>query len=514
MKIFTSSQMKLAERLTAETAGISTLKLMENAGERAAEVIKQEFDVRNKLCVAICGNGGNGGDGFATLLKLAEMGAEVIAVLACGKPKTEDAKEMYRAFCETGASVVSWESDPPSVSSVIASADLLIDALFGIGFHGELYGAAADIIDCINHAEAFTVSLDIPSGADADSGRVCSPCVHADVTVAFSLPKFAHFQLSSALACGKIYIADISVPKKIIAGIESDFELIDNELVRVSLPRRSLDAHKGDCGRTLLICGSYAMPGAAVMSTLASVKSGVGLAVLAIPESAYPLVAGRINEPVYLPLPCKGKELDSASSLPLLIPEIEKADSIVIGCGFTDNDALLPILEAVLRYAKCPVIIDADGINLISRNIELLENTSAEVVLTPHLGEMSRLCKRDIPEIREDRIKTALDFAVKYKVTLALKGARTIVACPDGKVYCNLNGNPGMAVGGSGDVLAGIVGSLCAQGIPSPLATACGVYIHGEAGDLCESAFTQFCMTPTDIISALPQVFKNILTKE
>lgn len=514
MKIFTSSQMKLAERLTAETAGISTLKLMENAGEKAAEIIKQEFDVRNKRCVAVCGNGGNGGDGFATLLKLAEAGAETIAVLACGKPKTSDAIEMYNAFCETGASVVNWESDPPSAASVISSADMIIDGIFGIGFHGSLSESAADIIDCINHAGVFTVALDIPSGADADSGRVTSPCVHADVTVAFSLPKFAHFQLSSALACGKIYITDISIPQKLLKSIDSDFELTDEELVRSALPKRSLDAHKGDCGRTLLICGSFAFPGAAAMSTASAVKSGSGLCVLAIPESAYPFVAGKLNEPVYLPLPCKGNVLDSELSIPILIPEIEKADSIVIGCGLTDDDALLPILKAVLSRAKCPVIIDADGINLLSRNIDILKNTSADVVLTPHLGEMSRLCGKDIPEIRSDRIKAASEFAAEYGVTLALKGARTVVACPDGRVFCNLNGNPGMAVGGSGDVLSGIAGSLCAQGVPSPLATACAVYIHGAAGDLCESLYTQYCMTPSDIIAVLPQVFKKILTKD
>ncbi len=510
MKIFLSEQMRLAERLAADTAGISTLRLMENAGAAAAEIIRSEWDVRSLRCVCVCGNGGNGGDGLAVALRLSEAGADAMVVLACGKPRNPDALELFQKIHEAGIRCVDWSADTASAVSVIACADILVDALFGIGFHGSPEGAASDAIDCMNHSCGVVYSLDIPSGAEADTGAVPGPCVKAHATISFSLPKFAHLQLPASALCGRVYTADISIPEKIISGIPSDFEVTDREFVKTLLPPRSPDSHKGDFGTVLAICGSYAMPGAAILSSSAAVKCGAGLTRLAVPETAYPFVAAKTNELTYLPLPCNGAAADGKVSADMLLPYIRKASCVLIGCGLTDDDVLLPVLSSVLKNAVCPVIVDADGINLLSRNIDLLQSAPSEVVLTPHMGEMSRLTGKSVSDIRRDRIACAVDFAERHNVTVVLKGSRTVTALPDGHVFCNLNGNPGMATGGSGDVLAGMIAGLTAQGVPAPKAAAAAVYIHGAAGDLCAEQLTQYCMTPTDILNTLWRVFREI----
>ena len=511
MKIFSSQQIRLAEKLAVETAGISSLKLMENAGNAAADIIKSEIDVRGLRCVAVCGKGGNGGDGFVAAMRLLEAGALVSVVLSHGKPQHSDAAEMYEKMSSVGIICVNWQSDPTGAASVIADADILIDGIFGIGFKGCPDETASNIIECMNHSNSPIYSLDIPSGADADKGTVDGVCVNAVATIAFSCPKFAHIELSSAFYCGQVHIVDIGIPQKLISQIESDFDLTDSALVRSYLPARSPAAHKGDCGRVLIICGSYTMPGAALMCCLGALRSGAGLVRLAVPESAYPFIAGKIMEPTYLPLPCIGNKTDGEKAVKLLIPEIEKADSIVIGCGMTDDDSLFPVIGAVLENAKCPVIIDADGINLLSRNINLLKNSSVSSVLTPHLGEMSRLVSESVCEIKRNRVEYAKKAAREFNCCVVLKGPRTLISSPDGKVYCNLNGNAGMAVGGSGDVLAGIIGGLAAQGMQPEKAAACAVYIHGRSGDLCEQNLTQYSMTPTDILDYLPKVFGEIV---
>ena len=514
MKVLTAEQMRFAETETAATAGVSSLTLMENAGSAAAEIIKAEHAVNGKRCVAVCGKGGNGGDAFVVLRKLFEAGADVAAVLVSGKPTNPDAAEMLRRLDELGIRVLTWQKDPPAVSSVIAAADLLIDGIFGIGFHGVPAPDETAVIGCVNSGSAPVYALDLPSGIEADSGLAAGACVRADVTVTFSLPKFAHAHLSSALSCGKVHVVDVGIPQKILDRIPSDVEISDDEFVRSLLPRRAPDAHKGDCGRMLAICGSYTMPGAALMCASAALRSGVGLVSMAIPESVYPMVGGRLFEPTYLPLPCAGNVVNGAEAARKLLPAIKKADSIVFGCGVGNDDAWLPVLAAVFAEAECPVILDADGINLLCRNMYVTENTRAKLILTPHMGEMARLTGLSIAELRQDRIRYAAEAASRFGATVVLKGAHTVIASPDGHIVCNPNGNPGMAVGGSGDVLAGVIGSLAAQGVTPAEAAACAVYLHGAAGDRCVTRLTEYGMTPSDLIAALPEVFREITEKD
>ncbi len=511
MKVFTSEQMRRAEQEAATTAGVSKRKLMENAGYAAAAVIKAEQDVSGLRCVAVCGNGGNGGDGFVVLRKLAEAGADVSAVLVRGLPVNPDADEMLSKLEPLGIPVFRWQDDPSTSAGRIADADLLIDGIFGIGFHGEPDGDVAAAIGCMNAAGVPIYALDVPSGVEADTGRLAEVCVKAQKTVAFSLPKFAHVEVESAAVCGDVEVVDVGIPSRILEAISSNVEVTDGDFVRTFLPRRAMDAHKGDCGRMLCICGSYTMPGAALMCASAALRSGVGLVTMAIPENAYPLFAGRLFEPTYLPLPCKDGVTDGLAAARVLLPEIKRADSIVIGCGLGNDESLLPLLFTVLKEATCPIIVDADGINLLSRHMNMLRNISARLILTPHPGEMARLTGLTAEELRHDRVRHTLETATSLGATVVMKGAHTVTASFDGRVYCNPTGNPGMAVGGCGDVLSGIVGALCAQKAEPSKAAAMAVYLHGAAGDRCVEQLTHFGMTPTDLIAALPQVFREIL---
>lgn len=511
MKVFTVDQMRRAEQEAASTAGVSTLKLMENAGTAAASIIKQEQAVAGIRCVAVCGNGGNGGDGFVVLRKLMEAGAEVAAVLTAGQPVNPDAAEMLRRLDELGVRIFRWQSDPSAAASMIVGADLVVDGIFGIGFHGEPDEATVAAIGCINSSGVPVYALDVPSGVEADSGRISSACVKADTTVVFSLPKFAHVEVISAAVCGKVHVVDVGIPDRILDSIPSPVEVTDRDFVRSHLPRRAMDAHKGDCGRMLAICGSYTMPGAALMCAAAALRSGVGLVCMAIPETAYPFVAGHLYEPTYLPLPCRDGKLDGVAASRALLQEIRRADSIVIGCGLTSGEELLPVLSTVLTEAKCPVVLDADGINLLSRHMDMLQDTSAPLILTPHPGEMARLTGRSPAQLRHDRIHQAMETAASLGAVVVFKGSHTVTATPDGRVYCNPNGNPGMAVGGCGDALSGIVGALCAQGVDPSHGAAIAVYLHGASGDRCVEGMTHFGMTPTDLIRSLPKVFLDIL---
>jgi len=290
-----------------------------------------------------------------------------------------------------------------------------------------------------------------------------------------------------------------------------DVLLSDAALIRSLLPRRKADAHKGDCGRLLSVCGSYTMPGASLLCASAALKSGVGLVCVAVPESAYPLIAAKLSEPIYLPLPCVGSITDGTASSRAILPELHRADAVVFGCGIGNREELFPLLATVLCEAKSPIVLDADGINLLSRNMLMAENHPTPLLVTPHLGEMARLTGKTADEIQKNRAEIALQTAKKLNATVVLKGHRTLIASPDGRLAENRTGNAGMAVGGSGDALAGILGALLAQGVKPFEAAVCAAYLHGAAGDVCAQRLTQFSLTPTDLIAALPEVFRKIV---
>lgn len=507
MKIMTASAIQDIEK-RASRQGVPLLTLMENAGVAAVRVVER-YNVFGKRVCIVCGNGNNGGDGLVMARYLYRMGAYVTVLLALGGPKTREAVHMFERLDKTRIQILELtdKTDLQANDSLIRTADIVVDALFGIGFHGQPNGAAQKIIYEINYSKAVVVAVDIPSGLTADSGSMNGTAVKADVTVTFSTYKPAHVVFPAAAHCGKLILADVGVPQYIIKTIESDIKGISDSMIPTAFPPRDTQANKGDFGKLLCVCGSEDMPGAALLAVKSAVKSGAGIVNLAAQNSVCQAVSHQLAEPLYTSLG-NGAELDTAQNS--LCRAISVSTACLIGPGLGKTPFAQKMLTTVLENANCPVIIDADGINLLSGNINILERDCSKLIITPHPGEMARLCNTTVSQIQRCRIEYAKEIAMRFSVTVVLKGANTIIACRDGKVYINTNGNAGMAKGGSGDVLAGMIASFAAQGMDTALAAVIGVYLHGAAGDRAAAKHSMQVMTPSDIIEEIGALFLEL----
>lgn len=514
MKVLTAKEMQQTEARVTLEAGIPLVRLMDNAGSAAARVIRNTFDVRRAKCVVVCGNGNNGGDGLVVARKLQEAEADVSIILASGAPRTQDAQSMLERVKMLDIPLYDLTGSPTEIGVLLSSCDLIVDAIFGIGFHGDVSPFHANLIDRINRSSAVVYSLDIPSGIHADTGDVGLCCVHADCTISFTAPKPAHVNVQCSAYCGRIEVVDIGIPQQLLQEASSSLALIDKDMVRNALPSRRIDANKGDFGRLLAFCGSYCMPGAALLASSAAVRSGVGLVQLAINAQAYPLVAGKIPEITYLPLPAKSAvSIDFDAACPDISRALSRATCVLFGCGISTDPQNVALLAFVLENARCPIVLDADGINLLAQNIDLLQKASAPIVMTPHPGEMARLLGRSVEEVQSSRLDTAREAASRFGAVVVLKGAYTLVAAPSGLVLCNNTGNPGLATAGSGDVLAGMIAAFAAQGIEGLDAAMSGVYLHGLAGDACAARLSQYAMTPSDLVEELPHTLLHLFER-
>ncbi|MBQ9938074.1 MAG: NAD(P)H-hydrate dehydratase [Oscillospiraceae bacterium] len=506
MKLYTTAEMKLAERLSDEI-GINYMRLMENAGSAAAAFIRRTFDLEQRRCVVVCGSGNNGGDGFVVARKLFENGIRTAVVLACGAPKPDCAIKMFDMLNER-IPVFDW-NDPADKEALTAvcSADLIVDAVFGTGFHGELRPSVTELFDVINSTVATIVALDVPSGIAADTALCSRPVINADFTVAFDALKPAHLMLPARQHCGKSVAVDIGIPPEAADEVGRSIFKIDSELVFSRLRPRSPLAHKGSFGRLLNVSGCLRYNGAPVLSTAAALRCGVGIAELASTADVIKMVGANVTEAVCLPLPASDEGYISISAFPKIMPSLKKASACLIGSGLGLTDDTRALFDAVIQNAECPIIIDADGINALAENINILDNVDSPVIITPHIGEMSKLTGLSVSQILSDRIGTARRFATEHAVTVVLKDCSTVVASPDGTVFLNDNGNPGLARGGSGDVLAGMIAGFAAQHTDPTDAAFCGVYLHALAADRVAARLSQYAMLPSDLIPELCAVF-------
>ncbi len=504
MKVLSAAQSRELEE-KAVSSGISYLELMENAGAAAVRFLMKKYSIKGTKVVILCGKGNNGGDGFVIARRLAQQEARVAVVLVEGPPKTEIAAKMYEKLSDTFLRIVHYEREESTVSALLYSADLIIDAVYGIGFHGRIAESLDSLFAHVQKAYAPVIAIDIPSGVQCDTGAVLGPCIHAQHTVTFSTMKPAHLLPPAKEYCGNITVSPIGISSEIIESQKNCLYVPNTEYVKGLFHPRKPDSNKGDYGRLLCICGSYGMAGAAVLSIRSALRCGAGLVYAALPESIYPIAAVSAPEAVYLPL--KENTVLEDTDTEKLRKTISQASAILLGCGLGTSPFAEELLKLCFSEATAPIILDADGINLLCRNIHVLQETKASVVLTPHPGEMARLTQKSIPEIQADRIHTAQEFAVSHGVTVVLKGCGTIIAAKDGTTFLNTTGNPGMAKGGSGDVLAGMIASLAAQGYAPTDAAAAAVYLHGYAGDLCVKGMSQMAMLPSDLIERLPEAF-------
>lgn len=512
MRIYNCNQMRQIEN-KANQGGMSFIQMMENAGKacavKIAKIISKSKGTVNKNVCILCGSGKNGGDGFVIARYLDKKGFKVSVVLACGEPKAQEAVEMY-SLIKNKIECADISVDPNKALKHILGSDYIVDCIFGIGFKGALSGNTAQLVKDINSMNKTVISVDIPSGLEGDSGKCSDIHFCADYTLAVSCKKPVHILKPAADYCGKVSVIDIGFSKDCY-DIEDGYAFLsaDVSFIKQALPKRTSDSNKGDFGRLLSICGSKNMQGAAVMCAQAAVRSGAGLVCCAFPEKAYSAIAPKLTEPLMLPLPDDSEGFLSAKALDKILENLKKSSAAVIGCGLGCTEDTEKLVFSVISKAQCPLVIDADGINALSKNINVLKTAAAPIILTPHPGEMARLTGLSIDEIQSKRLSVAKAFAQMSGCIVVLKGSNTVIASPDGSCCVNPTGNAGMAKGGSGDVLAGIIASFCAQGMDCFDAAVSGAYIHGMCGDDLASAFSITGMTPTMMLEYLPSLFSK-----
>lgn len=494
MYILTADEIRAVEKNCFENYSTEA-ELMLRAGTACyKKIIEKYCDVIKTSCVNVfCGNGKNAGDGFVIARLLYADGIDVKIVLCDKKPELAEPLLYFNQALKSGVQAVSYSRD-------CTDCDFVIDCMFGIGFHGEARAPFDGIFADLASNRARVISIDTPSGTDATTGNVCKNCVNADCTIAVSTLKYCHVLPPANGFCSDTEVVDIGIPSDCYG--DGCAQTIDFDFVRSLFPKRKKNDNKGTYGKQLNICSSYKMFGAAVLCTKSALRSGAGLVKLAIPESAYPLAAAHLVESVFLPVKENEQGTFSASAFDELSDDIQSADSIVIGCGMGCNADTKKLTADILKNAKSPVILDADGINCINMSISIFEDVKVPVVLTPHPGEMARLIGKTAAEVQANRISVAKQFAAEHNVILVLKGANTVVT--DGKsVLVNTTGNPAMAMGGSGDMLSGMIGAFISQGIAPFYAAAAAVYIHGLCGDTACQALSQRGMTVLDMIEQL-----------
>jgi ADP-dependent NAD(P)H-hydrate dehydratase / NAD(P)H-hydrate epimerase len=524
MKILSAAEMREVDRLTTERYGIPGIQLMENAATGVVEAAERNFGaLSNKRALIICGTGNNGGDGAAVARLLHHRGASV-DVLLLGH--VEDSHGDARTNFETALDIA--KSSGSNFRFIeVASAEqfwaeatasphaLFFDAIFGTGLKRPASGLHEEAIHLLNEhtAEVPVISVDIPSGIASDSQELIGPSVKADLTVSFTAPKLANVFPPAADLCGELVIASIGSPDEIINSSGSRLNLIGREDVRrwLDVSRRGAHANKGDVGKVLIVAGSRGKTGAACLAGEAALRAGCGLVTIATPESSQPVVASRtIPECMTEALDeTKAGSVDREASDRVLELAAER-DVIAIGPGLGSTDkSTRAFMRAVAMKRKRPMVIDADGLNCLAPWAgNLLGSAEFPLILTPHPGEMSRLISRSIGKVLKSPIDVAASFAKDRRVILVLKGSPTVIASPDGEVYVNSTGNAGMATGGTGDVLTGIIASFVAQKIEDPLtATIAAVYLHGMAGDLSASKLGTRAMIASDITAHLGQAF-------
>lgn len=463
----------------------NTDALMERAGIAVYKEVKKIAD-KNSGILVLVGSGNNGGDGYVAARHLYNNGYDV---LVC------EVLEAKSELCK--AKKASYEDAIVDFSADLAErADIIIDAILGTGFKGTVDSNLEEVFNAVNESSAVKIAVDIPSGLYADESVVNSPCIKADITVTFIGYKNCLLHFESAEYCGKVVLNEL--------GLENAFRLYKNQgrvVTEVKLNKRSRNTHKGTYGTAALICGSYGMAGAAVLSSRACIRSGVGIAKLILDKSIYPIVTSCVPEAVCF---------TETDNLIKTANEIKSANSVLIGCGISQSKTAEKLLCLAFRYSENTLIVDADGINLMAKSIDFYKGAKAELILTPHPKEMSRLLSVSVSEIEANRPFFAALLAKKMNATVVLKGAITIICDKDGKLYYNTTGNAGMATGGSGDVLSGIIAALSSGGMSPCRAAVTGVYVHGLAGDIAKEKFGEISLTPSDIIDALPEAFKKV----
>ena len=504
MKVVTAQEMREIDRQTIEQIGIPGAVLMEHAGIAVGRAIHQHFPECQRIAV-IVGKGNNGGDGLVVARQLAHAG-QPIQIFLVSPPESfaGDALTNLQIAQNLDLPITSilTEDELKGAESQIASADLIVDSIFGTGLRGGVHGFIAEIIERINGTEKPVVAIDLPSGLSADTGIAEGACIQATYTVTMGLPKRGNLIHPGATFTGTLEIADIGFPKSVIDTQSIQINWTQpSDAVRI-LPSRPTHSHKGTYGRVFVAAASTGMTGAAALTSAGALRVGAGLVTLGAPKSLNPILEVKLTEVMTLPLPETTEGALALEAKSHIIEAVERTKSVLaVGPGLSQLPETVALVHSLIRESDVPTVIDADGINALSKSTEILSSLSPETVLTPHPGEMARLIGGTVEALERNRIGIAQRFAETHNVTLVLKGAPTVVARGNGEVWINSTGNAGMATGGMGDVLTGLIAGLIAQKVPAFDAAVLGVYLHGLAGDIVAESIGMHGLMAGDVLN-------------
>ncbi|MDF0642889.1 MAG: NAD(P)H-hydrate dehydratase [Nitrospira sp.] len=514
MKVVTAAQMQALDRRTIVEGRVPGIVLMERAGQEVVKHLEAQFgSPRARTITVICGKGNNGGDGLVVARLLHRCGAKVrVFLLTPVSALTRDAAVMYRRFIRTAgrSSILPFRVEDRT-RTLLAASDLVVDAILGTGLCTDVIGTYRDAINLLNQCGRPTVAVDIPSGIHADSGSALGAAVDASLTVTFGLPKLGLYVGQGIDHAGIVQVADIGIPPSFAADVDSHVTLLDKKIVRHSLPRRRTSAHKGTFGHVGIIAGSVGKTGAAALAAQAALRTGAGLVTVAAPTSVNDVLEAKLLEAMTVPFPETEARTLSRDSLDPLIRFIRSKTAVAVGPGLSTHNETVELVRSLVKHLDRPSVMDADALTALAGQSYLLAGCRVTPILTPHPGEMARLeSGATAQSVNADRIGTASRFARQAGVILVLKGARSVIARPDGVVAICPTGNPGMATAGTGDALTGMTVGLLAQGLPPWEAACAAVYIHGMAGDLASNRLGEAGMLARDVIEQIPYALQVI----
>ncbi len=513
MRLVSNKEMQAIDTWAQAKLGIPGIVLMENAARGSVEVLKNYFDLEGLNVLIVCGKGNNGGDGMAIARHLKNNGANVkTIILARYNELKGDALTNYQILKKSRIEVIEATTARKLIQIFNRERyDCIIDAIFGTGFKGRVEGIYCEAIELIDKSDAFVFSVDIPSGINGDTGRFENTSVVADATVTMCLPKRGNFLFPGRTFCGDLHIVDIGVPYSLInKGYPRVTEY--NDIFGI-IPPRKPDGNKGTFGQILIIAGARGFSGAAIMAARSCLRIGAGLVRLASPQGIMKDLESKLVEIVKVPLPQTPAETISLRAIDTILSLLSKTDVVAVGPGITTHKETAEFLIRLLKYIKVPLIIDADGLNILSKSSEIFSRLKVPFILTPHPGELSRLTGLSIEKINAERIDIARKYAKKFGGVLILKGAPTVIASPDGEVYVNPTGNSGLATAGSGDVLVGMIAGLLGQGVSAIKAAVAGVFLHGLCADLLTKDSNEYSLIASDLIKVIPRSLNYVLHK-
>jgi NAD(P)H-hydrate epimerase len=518
MILVTADEMREMDRRTIEEVGIPGRVLMEKAGSGATRFLCRRFPDLARMNVGVAaGRGNNGGDGSVIARYLANRGIAVTVYLLADRSQVAgDAAANLDLLGPLGVPVVEIQDEKSfaELRTAMRSKDLWVDAILGTGLNSDVRGIYRRVIDFINSLRKPVFAVDVPSGLHSDTGQLCGTCLRASATATFGFAKTGQQLYPGVAVTGDLEVVDIGIPRAVVEEVRPRQHLLTREHVQRCLPARPDDSHKGQTGHLLVVAGSPGKTGAAAMTATSALRAGAGLVTVAVAQSLNSILEILLLEAMTEPLPEEGNGILGESCFDRILQLLSGKRCLAIGPGLGQRPATGKLILRLIADCGVPMVIDADGLNHLSADTDVLRKATSPVILTPHPGEMARLTGKTSTEVQSDRIRAAREFAQGFGVHVVLKGARTAVAHPDGGVFINPTGNAGMASGGMGDVLTGLIAGFLAQGLSAEAAAQSGVYLHGAAADTLAEAMGPIGYLASEVMDAIPSQVRRILTDE